>query len=191
VIANSINNQYRIFLPLGFISKTVREIYEPYLKDLDFQYENLVSYLNSTICGAKLPGIENIPSEQQVYDRGRTRQFSGSLPFTEYITKELTIVFKLKDAFFNWFILYECFKEYMDAGNKNIWMPDISCQLTDTDGNIIGELIYKEVMLQSLSDIVINMQSNNTSSTEFELVVKFLHLEFNSYFNKKLNTPSE
>lgn len=174
-------------MPKTFFGEKVRTVFNPYLKNFDIPHEDMADYINSTIISAKIPGIADPGSEEQIHEKGMTRQFKGSLPVLQNISKELTLSFKLKDGFLNWYIMYFNFLDYLDHKNQKLWLGDMHCQLMDFDSNIMSEIIYKEVRITRISDLDLSQADNGVNSTNFDVDFYFTHIDFQMYHNNAVN----
>ncbi len=186
-LSNSISSQFRVYLPKAFILPGTRDRFDSNFRNLDFTYEDMVDYVNGTITGARLPGIEDQGSDEQVYDKGIKRTFKGSIPVAQLVEKELTISFKLKDGFLNWYILYINFMEYLNFKQKRLWMPDVTCQLMDFETNIIGQLIFREPRIIQVEGIDLTYADNGVNSRDFNMRLGYTHIEFEIMHGKTLN----
>ena len=65
---NANNSNFHFELPKGFLYDNVNELFKKTVKRFPLQYEDSLKYLNSTISGISIPGI-NLESVSQMLNK--------------------------------------------------------------------------------------------------------------------------
>jgi hypothetical protein len=126
-----------------------------------------------------LSGLDDPDSIQQETKNG-IRRFPSGLEPKNTVTKEISVVFQIRDSYLNWMIwfkqaLISLDKELISSGNM------IILQVLDSEDNIIIEVIYDGIFIKSLDDIEFSKQDNGIVSKDF--TVTFIFSNFNINFN--------
>ena len=174
-----IYKNFRTYFKKNFIYPEIREIFNPFLFEKHVMYEDIIDFINQSVVGNEMPGISDINTPIQQYDKGRTKEFQGGLPVKEYIDKDLPITFNVTDHFLNYMVLYVNMVKHLDHRNKNdkIFLPDIHTQILDDEDNIYLEFVYKNIKFDSLGKLSLSKQANGILNTQFTMNLKFNDLD--------------
>lgn len=185
---NSLNNRFRIYFPKNFIYDAIRLRYKNIMENLDFPFENLEDYINSTIIGTTMPGLSDDGSEEQYNRDGITRKYKSSKVLDNLVDKSFSITFKLTDGFLNWMILYDNMIAHLDHANKKLYLPNIHLQLLDFDKNILCEFVYMEANFAKIDPLELAYSNNTPSMNTFTMEFYYNVLNMNEYINIKTNS---
>lgn len=174
-----IYKNFRTYFKKNFIYPEIREIFNPFLFEKHVMYEDIIDFINQSIVGNEMPGISDINTPIQQYDKGRTKEFQGGLPVKEHIDKDLPITFNVTDHFLNYMVLYVNMVKHLDHRSKNdkIFLPDIHTQILDDEDNIYLEFVYKNIKFDSLGKLSLSKQANGILNTQFTMNLKFNDLD--------------
>jgi hypothetical protein len=181
---NSLNNRFRIYFPKNFIYDNIRSKYKNIMENLDFSFESLEDYINSTIIGTTMPGLSDPGTEEQYNRDGITRKYKSSAVVDNLIDKNFSITFKLTDGFLNWMILYDNMIAHLNHDNNKLYLPNIHLQLLDFDKNILCEFVYMETNFSKIDPLELSYSSNTPSMNTFTIEFFYNVLNINEYIKQ-------
>ncbi len=176
---------FRFYFPKSFIDDSVKEMFKGYNQAMELPFDDIVDYINSTIIGVDIPGLKDDGSGSQSYEQGRTKQYKGSLPPEEGISKSISVTFKTKESRINWFIMYMQMREFLNWNRppeKN-FLPSVFYQELDEEDRIILEVIFSNIRIVSISDMNASVQDNGIVSKDFTVTLKYLKIAFKFHQN--------
>ena len=117
-------DQFRFMIPKEFIPKVVRDKYDAIVAKNANVFANSMDYLNESIRGVQLPGIENLIVEQQQVSHnimGNDGKLNGKINIEPHhtnstmgtgniiskITNTFTVTFRQNQGLYNYFMIYE------------------------------------------------------------------------------------
>jgi hypothetical protein len=104
---NSQSSQFIFNLPSDFLPREIIESYNPILEKNWIQYEDIISYLNSTIKSVNFPGI-SFDMPKQILMRGKERQYKPARnPQDITTTHDLTVTFRSVDSDLNYWLMFD------------------------------------------------------------------------------------
>lgn len=165
------NNQFVFSFPRDLLSKKVMDMYRTFIDRSHVQYDDVLEYLNSTIKSINFPGI-NLEPKTQTRIRGKKIQYKGSENIHDLIGGEITITLKSVDSHTNYFMLQQIFAEYYNNTRK-YYMPWISLYILDKDGDYLYTVVFRSVLLKSLSEIRLMYQAQDMTEQTFSITFKF------------------
>ena len=175
MILNSRNNLFNFRFPRTFIPKEVVEKYSKYLNRMP---GNLVTepvdFINYSIQGIQLPGISFDPIQQSPND-GTITYHRGSIPIQNTIERQFTVEMQLLDGYINYWIMQDTLLYYYSKAKKEPFINDLKLQILDAEGIHIMSAIFEKPIMNSISNLELNMSSN---------IAEFNTFEINFYYNK-------
>jgi hypothetical protein len=175
MILNSRNNLFNFKFPRTFIPKEVADKYRKYLNRMP---GNLVTepidFINYSIQGVGLPGISFDPVEVSPND-GTVTYHRGSIPIQNTIDRQFKVTMQLLDGYINYWIMQDTLLYYYSKTVKEPFINDIKLQIMDAEGIHLMSAVFEKPILNSISDLELNMSSNIAEFTTFDL---------NFYYNK-------
>jgi hypothetical protein len=168
---NSQSSQFVFNLPANFVPAEILQSYTPILEKNWIQYENVIDYLNSTIKSANFPGITfELPKQNLL--RGKERMYKPATNVQDIVGHDITINFASVDADINYWIVFDIVtKHYLDV--DNLYLNPITITAVDIHRDGIYTIIFKEVILKSLSDNKFDYAQQKVNSKEFTLTFHF------------------
>lgn len=115
---SSQNSQFIFNMPESFLKPEIITTYQPILEKNWVQYENVISYLNSTIKGVNFPGI-SFDLVKRIEVRGKERFLKPAKNVQDITTThDLTVTFRSVDSDLNYWLMFDIIsKHYLDVDN--------------------------------------------------------------------------
>ena len=169
---SSQNSQFIFNMPESFLKPEIITTYQPILEKNWVQYENVISYLNSTIKGVNFPGI-SFELVKRIEVRGKERFLKPSKNVQDITTThELTVTFRSVDSDLNYWLMFDILsKHYLDTDNAFLEPFTITC--VDIHRDAIYIIRFYEIILKSLSDNTFNYSQQKVNAKEFTLTFHF------------------
>ena len=180
---SSQSSQFVFNLPPDFIPSEVIESYTPILEKNWIQYENVIDYLNSTIKSANFPGI-TLETPKQNLIRGKERMYKPATNVQDIVNHDITITFASVDADINYWIIFDIVtKHYLDV--DNLYLNPFTITAVDIHRDGIYTIMFKEIILKSLSDNKFDYSQQKVSSKEFTLTFHFNFYDIEFLLDRK------
>lgn len=175
MIINSRNNLFNFRFPRTFIPKEVADKYRKYLNRMP---GNLVTepidFINYAIQGIQLPGISFDPISQAPND-GTITYHRGAIPIQNTIERQFTVEMQLLDGYINYWIMQDTLLYYYAKTTKAPFINDLKLQILDAEGIHVMSAVFEKPILNSITDLELNMSSN---------IAEFNTFSLNFYYNK-------
>jgi len=188
MLLNAKNNQFVFRFPKGFISPTLEKKYNFYLKRLPTPFENILDYVNHTVQSVTFPSANADEIEQWVGkatiegDRKVTKNpqyWRQSLDMSRILQKEFTVSLKTTDAYLNYWVLFEVFKEYIEVGNTDDYFPDMNLMYLDREGYQMLTVDFKQPIMKGISEVEMNYASTAMEFRTFTVNFKYNTFDIN------------
>lgn len=169
---NSQSSQFIFNLPSDFLPRQIVESYNPILEKNWIQYEDIISYLNSTIKTVNFPGI-SFEMPKQMMIRGKERQYKPAKnPQDITTTHDLTVTFRSVDSDLNYWLMFDIItKHYLDVTNQYVYPFSITC--VDIHRDAIYIIRFYEIILKAMSENTFNYSMQKVASKEFTITFHF------------------
>jgi len=169
---SSQNSQFIFNMPESFLKPEIITTYQPILEKNWVQYENVISYLNSTIKGVNFPGI-SFDLVKRIEVRGKERFLKPSKNVQDITTThELTVTFRSVDSDLNYWLMFDIIsKHYLDVDNAFLEPFTITC--VDIHRDAIYVIRFYEIIVKSLSDNTFNYSQQKVNAKEFTITFHF------------------
>lgn len=169
---SSQNSQFIFNMPESFLKPEIITTYQPILEKNWVQYENVISYLNSTIKSVNFPGI-SIDLVKRIEVRGKERFLKPAKNIQDITsTHDLTVTFRSVDADLNYWLMFDIMsKHYLDVDNAFLEPFTITC--VDIHRDAIYVIRFYEIILKSLSDNTFNYSQQKVNAKEFTITFHF------------------
>ncbi len=169
---HSQGSQFAFNLPPNLVPSEIIQSYTPILEKNWIQYDNVIDYLNSTIKSVSFPGI-SITMPAQHLMRGKIRQYKPATNLQDIITtRQLDITFASVDSDINYWLTFDIVsKNYIDV--NNLYLNPFTITALDIHRDGIYRIIFKEIILNSLSDNKFDYSQQKVTSKEFTLSFNF------------------
>ena len=169
---SSQNSQFIFNMPESFLKPEIITTYQPILEKNWVQYENVISYLNSTIKSVNFPGI-SFDLVKRIEVRGKERFLKPSKNVQDITTThELTVTFRSVDSDLNYWLMFDIIsKHYLDVDNAFLEPFTITC--VDIHRDAIYVIRFYEIIVKSLSDNTFNYSQQKVNAKEFTITFHF------------------
>lgn len=161
-------------LPTTFIPEELNIQYSKILKKNHIPYNSVIDYLNSTIKSITIPGLSVKIIEDQKMMYGKTILHKPATNAQDIVSSnEVNITFLSKDSDLNYFLMRDIFyKHYMDTKNTNL-IDKFIIYNVDSYREVIFEIIFDGIVLQSITDNMLDYSAQRMNAKEFTLSFKF------------------
>lgn len=169
---SSQNSQFIFNIPESFLKPEIITTYQPILEKNWVQYENVISYLNSTIKGVNFPGI-SFELVKRIEVRGKERMLKPAKNVQDITTThDLTVTFRSVDSDLNYWLMFDIIsKHYLDVDNAFLEPFTITC--VDIHRDAIYVIRFYEIIVKSLSDNTFNYSQQKVNAKEFTITFHF------------------
>lgn len=169
---SSQSSQFIYNLPESFLKPEIIATYQPILEKNWVQYENVISYLNSTIKSVNFPGI-SFDLVKRIEVRGKERFLKPAKNIQDITTThDLTVTFRSVDSDLNYWLMFDIIsKHYLDTDNAFLEPFTITC--VDIHRDAIYVIRFYELILKGLSDNTFNYSTNKVNAKEFTATFHF------------------
>ena len=177
MILNSRNNLFNFRFPRTFIPKEVVDKYHKYLNRMPGNIiTEPIDFINYSIQGVQLPGISFDPIQQSPND-GTITYHRGAIPIQNTIERQFTVEMQLLDGYINYWIMQDTLLYYYSRAKKEPFINDLKLQILDAEGIHIMSAVFEKPILNSISELELNMSSNIADFNTFSL--NFFYNKFN------------
>lgn len=169
---SSQSSQFIFNLPSSFLPAEVIETYTPILEKNWIQYEDVISYLNSTIKSVNFPGI-SFEMPMQIRMRGKERNFKPAKNPQDIITtRQLQVTFRSVDSDLNYWLLFDILnKHYLDTENQ--WLDPFTITALDIHRDAIYVIKFYEIIINSINENMFNYSQQKVTSKDFVVSINF------------------
>ncbi len=180
---SSQNSQFIFNMPESFLKPEIITTYQPILEKNWVQYENVISYLNSTIKGVNFPGI-SFELVKRIEVRGKERFLKPAKNVQDITTThDLTVTFRSVDSDLNYWLMFDIIsKHYLDVDNAFLEPFTITC--VDIHRDAIYVIRFYEIIVKSLSDNTFNYSQQKVNAKEFTITFHFNFYDIEFLLNK-------
>lgn len=185
MLLNPKGNSFYFVFPKGFFPDVISEKYMPYLKKQPIPYDNLQTYVNSTIQSISFPSM-SIDTVEQIRVLGKKVAYKSSTPIQNMFTTDLNITFRNVDGFINYFIMLDTILYFLNFINPQIFIQDLPMRIMDSEGNIVVSVTFQEVTLTGFGELEMNYTSNAPTASTFNLGFKFNYLDIKLEINRDI-----
>jgi hypothetical protein len=184
MLSNPVNNNFRFALQKDFIHGAVKTQFEPYFKYANNQFEDIVEYLNYTICNVGWPGIsdENV---KQFSRTGRSKDSQGSKLAEEDIIREITVSFNMKEGYFNWLILFYNAIEHLTPSKSHRYLADCWMDIHDDEGNVIAQQRFSQITFRRLDPLSFDVKDNGIVNKTFDMTLGYTKMSLDFFVDGK------
>jgi hypothetical protein len=180
---SSQSSQFIFNLPGDFLPNEILQTYRPILEKNWIQYEDVISYLSSTIKSVNFPGI-SFDMPKQMTMRGKERQFKPAKNVQDITTThDLTITLRSVDSDLNYWLMFDIItKHYLDTDNAFLNPFTITC--VDIHRDAIYIIRFYEIILKGMSENTFNYSQQKVQSKDFTLNFHFNFYDIEFLLNK-------
>lgn len=191
----SLSPRYDLFkfaLPKDFLPKEVNDKYQKVLSRNAGVLTSPIEYLNESIQGVNIPGIYSLIIDQNQHSHnsnplGKMRtnvepihqnSYKTTANPLENIDREITVIFRFNQGFYNYFMLYESifWKICKPLNYKNEEV--LYVELLDETGRINARIKFFDCHIDGLDGLDFTYNKLERDSGTFNLKFKFNNIDF-------------
>jgi len=172
---NAQSNQFIFLLPTDFIEPDLYEKFQKILDNNHMPYDTVIDYINSNIKEFIFPSL-TFGASEMTYWKSKKIEWKESGNVFDKFQNELDITFKAVDSYMNYFMMVEILIEYY-LNNSKQYIPDFSLQILDKNGDLIYTILFKDIILKSLSEVRLSYQSQDASEKTFTITFRYNWLD--------------
>lgn len=197
-------DQFRFMIPKEFIPKVVRDKYDAIIAKNANVFANSMDYLNESIRGVQLPGIENLIVEQQQVSHNimnndgklngkiniephHTNSTMGSGNIISKIANTFTVTFRQNQGLYNYFMIYESiFHRYVKPelyGQKTNDVFDIV--FLDEHALPVSRMLIMQPEFNGIEGLEFSYDKVERQSETFTVTFTFNNIDFDMLPRKK------
>lgn len=190
-------DQWRFLIPEGFIPESVLRKWEPIIKEEPGVFPDALSYLNESITGISLPGInETIITQPQHSSNRHTaplnraglgkiniepkqdNTYIGTRNPLDLIDRSLNVSFRMNQGLYNYYMLYESLFLFICKPHQHQPYDRFQISFLAEDGRIISNMILDQVILTGLGGIEFSYEKNGRNSESFTATFRWNNIDF-------------
>lgn len=188
---------FKITLPKDFLPDSVIEKYYKILSQNPGVISSPIDYLNESIKGIRIPGINSLVMEQTQHEYNPIKRISGfnklgkinvepqhSVVYKsagnplEKIEREFKITFRMNQGLYNYFMLYETIFNYYDKDIDEENPSIIYVEILDETGTIRGRLIFKDSHIDGIDGLDFSYDKTTREDGTFDVTFKYNNIDF-------------
>ena len=188
----------RFALPKTFIPEEVEQKYTKYINKDSYVIKSAIEYLNESIQGINIPGLNGLTSVQQQHGRNGITHTGKRLnvePMHEinYLTpenplekmeKEFKVTFRKNQGLINYFMLYEtafhlACREFRGDAESEMYLEILS-----EDGTAIAKVTFFDVHMEGIEGVDFNYSKIEREAGTFDVTFKFNNIDFEYFINE-------
>lgn len=179
MILNPKASSFYFNFPKGFFSDRVIQKYTKYIERQPIPFDNVQSYVNSTIQSISFPSL-NIDTVEQVRPLGKKINYKSATPIQDLFSKDISINFKAADGYINYFIMLDTVLDYLNFANPEPFIPVLPLRVLDGEGNVVFSVQFDQVIFSSFTGLELSYTANNPTYTSFTLgfTCNYLDIKF-------------
>ena len=191
----------RFHLPKTFIPPTVEEKYTKWLNTDAYTMKSSIDYLNESIQGVTMPGIQGLTMTQQQHGSNNIRldsikkrinvepmheinHISSGNPL-EKMDKEFKVTFRTNQGLLNYFMLYETAFHYACREYRWEAEPVMYIEILNEDGTVISKVKFIDVYIEGIEGLDFNYSKIDRESNTFDVTFKFNNIDFEYFVNNE------
>lgn len=191
----------RFYLPKTFIPPVVEEKYTKYLNKDAYTIKSSIDYLNESIQGVSMPGINGLTMTQQQHGSNsidlnniknkhrinvepmhEINHISSGNPL-EKIDKEFKVTFRTNQGLLNYFMLYETAFYYACREYRWDAEPVMYIEILNEDGTVISKVKFIDVYIEGIEGLEFNYSKIEREANTFDVTFKFNNIDFEYLIN--------
>lgn len=175
MLLNARQNSFILLFPDDFFAAEVNEKYKKYYQSLIVPYDTINEFMSSTIQSIDFPGWTMTPAEQTRL-LGKKQNYKNSVQPIDLHERDITITFKLTDAYMNFFIFKDNADNYLDFSNKTPTFQPMRLMLLDNQGYLVSSILFKRPVLYHQDGFKLSYSSVTPDFKTF--TAKFRYFDF-------------
>jgi hypothetical protein len=181
MIPNAKNNNFIITFPKKFFYPDVIEKYEFYIKRLKNPYLSVPDYVNSSIQGITVPGVDLGTVDQVLLDD--FVKWKDGFNLEKSLEKTFTISFKQFEGYLNYWIMFDQLQKFYSYDVNNEFFPPMTLSLLDNTGFELVAITFYKIIGTSLSSLELSYASNIPEFQTFDMNFSFNYFKVENRLN--------
>lgn len=174
---SSQNSQFIFNLPVTFLAEEKYDQFEKLMIKNFVPYDSALDYLSSTIKDIVIPNLA-FDNSEQVKKYGKKVYWKETGMIWDKFTPEVDITFRSVDSHLNYFMLLEILVEaYLNT--RKYWVDMFNISILDKDGNLIYTILFREILLKSISELRLAYNIQDLSEKTFTITFSFNWIDIN------------
>jgi hypothetical protein len=187
----------RFHLPKTFLPVEIEEKYTKMLGTDVYTIQSAIDYLNESIQGVTMPGINGLTISQQQTgsnDISRTNKRINVEPIHEitYLStgnplekmdKEFKVTFRTNQGLLNYFMLYETAFHYVCKTYQHDPESVMYIEILNEDGTAISKVTFHDVYMDGIEGLDFNYSKIEREAGTFDVTFKFNNIDFEYLIN--------
>lgn len=204
MILNSRQNGFLVNLPQDFFDPAVDKKYQKYYRNLLLPFRSVSDFMASTIQQIDFPEFSS-ELKQQVRVMGKLQESQSGKPIADQFTRQIKIVFKLADAWINYFVFLDNLLNYLEPANVNIhntqnslgqaltvapiqnvnhpFFGPIRLTLLNNEGYAVNSIIFNRPMLKGFTGLSLSYASVKPTFTTFTATFQYYNFDLETEFS--------
>jgi hypothetical protein len=181
-LLNSKHDQFLITFPKGFFYPEVLEKWNPIIKRLKLNYETLEDFINACIQGVTFPNIDlNTQTQQQ----GQFQiHYRGGKEMEPIFDKQITVTFKLSEAFLSYWILFDQVTLYREYSDRIPFWPPLYLSFLDHHGFELITFELEYIVPTNVSNFTVSYTTTLSDFASFNLDMRYNRFNIKNRFLK-------
>lgn len=191
-------DQYRFLLPKEFLPEEVQDKWTTILNKEPGVLISPIDYLNESIKGIAIPGIDDINITQQQIssnpvirtgpDRNKLGRLNvepkhdntyiGSTNPLDKINKEITVTFRLNQGLYNYWMIYETIFYRICKHTMYEDGEDFYVDLLNEDGIVTARITFFQCHINGIDGLDFSMDKVDRQSDTFQVRFLFNNIDF-------------
>lgn len=193
ILNNSKFNQIKLVFDNSFIPKHINNIFKKIIKLQPNMFYEPIDYLNHCITGFSFDELGADPVKQDNTQASYDRTFKQGKNLEELEGengRSFSVSFSFKDNLIIYLMLQEILYWYWNDINSDFkgmkrgellrppeYLPTFRVQILDTTGQVIGGLIFYNLIFSKIGSIDFSYQSNVSESKTFDCIFNYQYWE--------------
>lgn len=172
------SNRFLFNLPQDLIPEWMETKFKRLMDKHFIQYDSPINYLSSTIKDVTFPSL-TFNTVEQIKKFGKKINWRESQNIHDKFNHELNITYRSVDSHMNYFMLMEVLL-YWYSTPDDTFIPILPLYILDKDGDITYTVIFREVILKSISEktLAFNKQTINEDPFTVNFVYNFIDIRW-------------
>lgn len=171
------NNQFIFQLPSDFIDSELETRFRLIFEKNFIPYDSVIEYINSCIKEIVFPSL-TFDTSAQIIKRGKKIAWKDAQNIFDNFTNELDITFRSVDSHMNYFMLMEILTKFQMNTDES-YIPLFILTILDKDGDMIYNIIFKEILIKSLSETRLSYNTTDFSEKTFSITFLYNFIDIN------------
>jgi len=172
-ILNAKNNMFTIWFPPHFFYPSVVTKWEPVVKKLKLQYQNVEDFFNASIQSVTIPAMDlnDVRQQQSQFDI----HYKGGKELEPVFEKTLDVTFKLSEGFITYWIIFDQIEEYLryDSEESDVFWPPMYVSFLNMQGFELVAFEFRSIIPTGLSQFDVNYSTTAADFNTFTLGLRY------------------